>query len=379
MKDYHFHNMEKHHFHNLKEHHSHDMKKHYFFKSIYAKFTLIFLGIWWFMNSLTYGVVLRIMSNSTLTQLPVDKSELIGEFSKVRAMTGWTFFISAMVGTIFIIIAVRSIVKPIKRISRASKEVAKGNFDIKVQINSKDEIGQLIADFNLMTKELKNIDFLRKDFVSNVSHEFKTPITSIKGFANLISEGSLTSDQIKEYSAIIVSESERLSLLSSNLLKLSELDSKVIREQATEFSLDEQLRKTILLLEVQWGKKQIEFDLDFEEIRIKANEHLLQEVWVNLIQNAIKFSNPEGTIRIRLHKADGKAIVEIRDEGIGIPPEEQKRIFERFYKGDKSRSKDGNGLGLVIVKKIVDLSNGQIKFSSEPGQGSTFAVELPLR
>lgn len=354
------------------------MRKRYFFKSIYAKFTLIFLGIWWFLNSLTFGVVLRIMSNSALTRLPVDTNELYTEFSKVRISTGWTFLISAMVGTIIILIAVRSIVKPIKRISKASKEVAKGNFDIEVEINSKDEIGQLIADFNIMTKELRNIDFLRKDFVSNVSHEFKTPITSIKGYANLISEGALSDEQIKEYSGIIVNESERLSLLSSNLLKLSELDSKVIREQATEFSLDEQIRKTILLLEVLWGKKEIEFEIDLEEIRIKGNEHLLQEVWVNLIQNAIKFSNRNGLVRIHLHKSCSKAIVVIRDEGIGIPPEEQKRIFERFYKGDKSRSRDGNGLGLVIVKKIVELSNGTITFESEPGKGSAFTVELPL-
>lgn len=356
------------------------MKKRYFFKSIYAKFTLIFIGIWWFMNSLTFGVVMRILSSSAMDWLPApaDTALLYAEYRKLRVSTGLAFFVSAMVGTILILVAVRSIVKPIKRISEASKEVAKGNFDIEVPIGSGDEIGRLTADFNQMTKELKNIDLLRKDFVSNVSHEFKTPITSIKGYANLMSEGSLPSGQVKEYSSIIVSESERLALLSSNLLKLSELDSKVIREQATGYSLDEQIRQTILLLETQWEAKEIDFEIDLESVDVSANAFLLQEVWMNLIQNAIKFSHPKGRIIISLTKSDTQASVIIRDEGTGILPEDRSRIFERFYKADKSRSKDGNGLGLAIVKKIVELSNGEIRFESEPGKGSAFFVDLPL-
>ena len=354
------------------------MKKRFFLKSIYAKFTIIFLGIWWFLNSVTFGVISVVMSNSFLTKLSIDRSELYYEFHRIRMVTRLTFLISSIVGTIIILIAVRSIVKPIKRLSTASKEVAKGNFDIEVEIKSSDEIGELTADFNLMTKELKNIDFLRKDFVSNVSHEFKTPITAIKGFAKLIRDGELADDQLSEYSEIIVDESERLSLLSSNLLKLSELDSKMIREQATVFSLDEQIRKTILILEVQWSKKEIEFDIELEETKITGDEHLLQEVWLNLIQNAIKFSNQKGIIKISLYKNVDMVKVEIVDNGIGIAYEDKEHIFERFYKGDKSRSKEGNGLGLVIVKKIVELSCGKIDFESELSQGSTFMVELPL-
>jgi signal transduction histidine kinase len=318
------------------------------------------------------------MSRSILAEFSVDRFELYDEFHRIRSATGLTFLLSAIIGTIIILIVVRGIVKPIKCISKASKEVAKGNFDIEVKIKSKDEIGQLTADFNLMTKELKNIDFLRKDFVSNVSHEFKTTITSIKGFAKLIREGQLSDDQISEYSGIIVNESDRLSLLSSNLLKLSELDSKMIREQATVFSLDEQIRKTILILETQWSKKEIEFDIELDEIVITADKHLLQEVWLNLIQNAIKFSSDKGIIKIILHKNGDMAKAEIADYGIGITDDDKGRIFERFYKSDKSRSKEGNGLGLVIVKKIVELSDGKIYFESKSGKGSTFTVELPL-
>jgi len=354
------------------------MKKSCFLKSIYAKFTIIFLGIWWLLNALTFGVINIVMSNSFLTKLSIDRFELYNEFHRIRMVTGLTFLFSSIVGTIIILIVVRGIVKPINRLSTASKEVAKGNFDIEVKVKSKDEIGQLTADFNLMIKELKNIDFLRKDFVSNVSHEFKTPITAIKGFAKLIRDGKLADDQLSEYSEIIVDESARLSLLSSNLLKLSELDSKIIREQATLFSLDEQIRKAILILEVQWSKKEIEFDIELEEARITGDEHLLQEVWLNLIQNAIKFSNQKGIIKIGLYKKADKIKVEIVDNGIGIADEDKERIFERFYKGDKSRSKEGNGLGLVIVKKIVELSNGKIYFESQVREGTSFTVELDL-
>jgi len=354
------------------------MKRRYLFKTIYVKFAMIFIGIWWFLNSMTFASINIVMSKSFLTKFSIDQYDLYNEFYRIRKLTGLAFFISAIIGSILILIAVRSVVKPIKRLSKASKEVAKGNFDIEVAIRSRDEIGQLTADFNLMTKELKNIDFLRKDFVSNVSHEFKTPITSIRGFAKLIRDGKLSNDQLLEYSDIIVSESDRLSLLSSNLLKLSELDSKMIREQSTIFSLDEQIRKTILILEVQWTKKEIDFDIDLDQILITADEHLLQEVWLNLIQNAIKFSTQNGQIKISLTKNTTMAKVIITDNGIGIAENEKSRIFERFYKGDKSRSKDGNGLGLVIVKQIVELSNGKIYFDSVFGKGSTFIVELPL-
>ncbi|MDF2821069.1 MAG: histidine kinase [Clostridiales bacterium] len=352
------------------------MKKRFIFKSIYARFAIIFLGIWWFLNSLTFGVILSVISNNVLSSLPIDSYELYIGFHNIRNRVAITFLCSAIVGTVIILIAVRGIVKPIKQLSKASKEVAKGNFDIEVQNKSEDEIGQLTADFNLMTKELKYIDYLRKDFVSNVSHEFKTPITSIKGFAKLIRDGKLSKEQLLEYSEIIVNESERLSKLSSNLLKLSELDSRVIREQSKLFSLDEQIRKTILILEAQWSKKDIELDINIEEILILGNEHLLQEVWLNLISNAIKFSNQKGIIKVNLYR-DGEIVkVEISDNGMGIADDDKEHIFERFYKSDKSRSTSGNGLGLVIVKEIVEMSNGKVYFNSRLGKGSTFIVEL---
>ena len=353
------------------------MKHKGFFKSIYAKFAFTYLMLWWFLNSLTFGIIERVLSRIDFPKLSEEHKELFNKVIKVRMNIRFAFLLSALIGTIVILIVVRSIVRPIKRLSKASKEVAKGNFDVEVKVTSKDEIGQLTSDFNLMAKELKNIEFLRKDFVSNVSHEFKTPITSIKGFAKLIKSGKISNEQLMEYCETIEKESERLSLLSSNLLKLSELDSKVIREKATVFSLDEQIRKSILILEPLWSRKNIDLDIELEEVTYGGDENLFQQVWLNLIQNAIKFTNQDGSIKVSLRKTDGLIRIDIEDNGIGIADEDKARIFERFFKGDKSRSKDGTGLGLAIVKKIVELSNGKISFTSQLGKGTIFTVELP--
>lgn len=355
------------------------MKKTAHFKSIYFRFVITFLLIWWLLNSLTFGFI----SHVVLSQTPFFttenfRDELSLEMEKTRFNIGLVFLTNATIGTLIILLVVRDIVKPINLLSKASKEVATGNFDIEVKIKGSDEIAQLTADFNLMTKELKNIDVLRKDFVSNVSHEFKTPITSINGYAKLIKGGKITHEQLIEYCDIIESESQRLSLLSSNLLRLSELDNKIIRDPVTLFSLDEQIRKSILILESLWTKKNIDFEINLDQTTLFGDEHLIQQVWLNLIQNAIKFSHENGIIIINLYKNQSSVTVDIIDNGIGISEEDKQYIFKRFYKSDKSRSKEGNGLGLVIASKIVELSQGKIYFESELGKGSIFSVELPV-
>lgn len=347
------------------------------FKSIYLRFAVIFIGIWWFINGLSFVVMMHLLSGSALIDFPQVLLQHQDEMQQVRRLTSLVMLMSVLVGTILILLAVRSVVRPIRSLSQAAQEIAHGNFDIALVPASRDEIGQLTTDFNHMAKSLRGIEVLHKDFVANVSHEFKTPITAIKGFASLISEGGLEESQVHEYGHLIVEESQRLSLLSANLLRLSELDSNLIIEQKS-FSLDEQIRKTILLLEMQWSKKQIEFDLELEPTIIMASDHLLQEVWLNLLDNAIKFSPAGGEVRISLTRQNDQARVEITDHGIGIKDEDKPRLFERFFKGDKSRSHEGNGLGLVIVRKIVEMYGGKISFESEWGQGSTFVVVLPL-
>jgi signal transduction histidine kinase len=229
-----------------------------------------------------------------------------------------------------------------------------------------------------MTKELKGIEYLRKDFISSVSHEFKTPIASIQGFAKLLQNNDLTEEERQEYTQIIIEETTRMSKLSSNILNLSRLENQGMIENKTIFSLDEQIRKSILLLELEWCEKNIDFDIELDPVQFIGDEELLQQVWINLLSNAIKFSNENGKIVVRLYQVESMVKVKIIDTGIGMDEEVQKRIFEKFYKADTAHSFEGNGLGLSLVKRIIDLCNGKIYLKSNPGKGTTFTVELPL-
>jgi signal transduction histidine kinase len=354
------------------------MKYVFHFKSIYARFAVIFIGIWWVMNTLAFGVVMRIMSGSTL----INKTEFLrnhaGELIEIRRITGLVFLGSVLVGTAVILLAVRNIVRPIRKLSKAAGSVAEGNFAIRVEPAGHDEIGQLTTDFNSMVKSLQGIEVLRREFVANVSHEFRTPITAINGYAMLIEAGDLPEHQRREYAKIIVDESQRLSALSANLLRLSEFDGNLVREQACRYPLDEQIRKSVLLLQLQWEQKAIELDVDLEPVEIVAAEHLLQEVWLNLIGNAIKFSPDGGIIRIRLVRSNDRAILSITDQGPGISDDDKPHIYERFYVGDKARTKNNNGIGLAIVKKIIDMTGGRITCQSDLGNGTTFQVDWPI-
>ena len=293
-----------------------------------------------------------------------------------KNIIGMVLALCALLGSILVVIASRMIVKPIKQLTKATQEVAKGNFDTKLHVLSRDELGQLSANFNKMTEELQNIEYLRKDFISSVSHEFKTPMTAIQGFAKLLKEKDLTEEQAEDYKNIIIDETGRLANLSNNLLRLSNLESQAIYAQAQPFSLDEQIRNVILLLEPKWSAKNIELELELQPIRYMGDEELLKQVWINLIENAIKFSEQNGRIQISTEKSGAAVITTISDTGIGIPEKDRSKIFERFYKADKSRSKEGNGLGLPIVKKIIELHHGEIDFHSQLGAGTTFIIKL---
>lgn len=299
-------------------------------------------------------------------------------FRIVASRLGFSLMLYVVIGAVLIILLVKRIVKPILKLTAATQEVAKGNFDIQVENKSNDEVGQLTQNFNKMTRELKNIEYLRKDFVTNVSHEFKTPIASIQGFAKLLQKGNLSQDEKDEYTNIIVEEATRLSHLSSNILKLSKLENQEILEKKIAFFLDEQIRKSILLLEHQWSKKSIEFDVELDKVQYVGDEELLQQVWMNLLDNAIKFSNNNSIINVRLSQIAGAIKVQITDHGIGMSEKTIVRIFEKFYQGDKAHSYEGSGLGLSLVKRIVDLFGGNVFVESKPNEGSTFVVKLPI-
>ncbi len=289
-----------------------------------------------------------------------------------------TLCLCIAIGTVLLFLAMKRISNPIIYISQAAKEVANGNFSARVEHHSNDEIGILAQNFNLMAAELGTMEYLRKDFISNVSHEFKTPIASIQGFAEMIQNKNISDEDFQQYSTIIIEESKRLSHLCSNMLRLSRLDHHFIPEKAKRFSLDEQIRKTIVLLEEQWSKKELAFDIELEDISFLGDEALVQQIWLNLLENAIKFSNETGMISIHAQKMTDAVSVEITDQGSGIAEETQDRIFEKFYQSDASHSKEGNGLGLAIVKKIVDICDGTIEFKSGLGVGTSFIIKLPL-
>ncbi|MBC8587546.1 sensor histidine kinase [Paratissierella segnis] len=299
-------------------------------------------------------------------------------FNMVASRVVLTLLCYVGIGAVLIIVSANRVVRPIIRLSGATQEVAKGNFDIQIENNSKDEVGKLIDNFNKMTKELKSIEYLRKDFISSVSHEFKTPVASIQGFAKLLQNNDLTEEERQEYTQIIIEETSRMSKLSSNILNLSRLENQEMIGNKTVFSLDEQIRKSILLLEPEWSKKNIEFDIELDSVQFKGDEELLQQVWLNLLSNAIKFSYENGIITVRLYEIGSVVKVKISDTGVGMSEEVQERIFEKFYKEDSAHSFEGSGLGLSLVKRIVDLCGGKIYVKSSLGRGSTFTIELTM-
>jgi signal transduction histidine kinase len=285
---------------------------------------------------------------------------------------------SLILGTVLSPIIGKRFIKPIKELIEATRVVAKGDFSVRVQErNHRNALDELMKSFNLMAEELGGIEVLRHDFINNFSHEFKTPIVSIRGFAKRLQKASLTEEQRLDYTKIIINEADRLSKMSANILLLSKLKNQQIINDKSEFYMDEQIRNCILLLEKQWEKKNIDFNLELEEIKYVTNEDMLSHVWINLISNAIKFSHENSQITIKCWRDVETVIVSISDEGIGIEKSVIDRIFDQFYQVDASHSVEGNGLGLPLVKRIIELSRGEISVKSEVGVGSIFLIKLP--
>ena len=285
---------------------------------------------------------------------------------------------SLLVGTSLAAIGGRFLLRPLRQMTEATKEIAAGNFNVHVEVKGTRELERLAASFNEMAGELNNIETLRTDFVSNISHEFKTPLTSIKGFVMLMSKKDLPDEQRAEYQSIIISEIERLSRLSSNVLLLTKLEATGYTTPQSEYALDEQIRRSVILFESQLQKKQLKTVIELEEANISANEEMLRHLWINIIENAVKHSPEGGTIEVRLKAAPENVIVSITDQGKGMDEHVKRRIFEKFYQGDRSRAAEGNGLGLALVKKILELENGTIEVESQPDKGACFTVTLPF-
>lgn len=288
--------------------------------------------------------------------------------------------ISILLGTALSIYFGNRFLKPIRELKVLTGEVARGNFKVEVDNVPDNEIGELINNFNVMVKELQKNELLKVDFISNVSHEFKTPLSTIQGYATLLQDENLSDDDKNKYCKIIFNATEKLTTLVNSILKLSKIDNRKITIEKISYSLDEQIRESILSFENKWNEKQLDLNIEFENVNIVADKNLLLNVWNNLIDNAIKYSPSNSKIDFSLTLIDNNmACFSIKDYGCGIPSESLPYIFDRFYQADKSHNIDGNGLGLALVKKIVALLNGTIEVESKLNEGSKFIVKLPLK
>lgn len=262
------------------------------------------------------------------------------------------------------------------------ERIAKGDYKarLKEPSNEHKSFGELVKSVNNMAADLEQMENMRQEFISNVSHEIQSPLASIRGFAQVLQSNDLLSiAERKLYLSIIESESARLSKLSDSLLQLAVLESESMNLQPRPYRLDKQIRDLILACEPQWRGKKVDVEAFLDEVTCMLDEDRMSQVWINLIHNSIKFTPEGGRIRVELHQHGETIEVHVSDTGIGISEEDQKRVFERFHKADKSRdrSNQGSGLGLSIVKKIVNLHGGDIRVRSTPGAGTTFTVTLP--
>ena len=272
--------------------------------------------------------------------------------------------------------------EPLHMLAEATEQVANGDFSVYIPtIHTSDRLDYLdvmILDFNKMVEELGSVETLKTDFVSNVSHEMKTPIAIIKNYAELLQTGKGTEEERLEYACNIEEAAGRLSSLISNILRLNKLEHQQIDPEIESYDLCGQLEECILNYEEMWDEKDLDLEVDMEEKAVvDADKSLMELVWNNLFSNAIKFTEPGGRVAVRQTSSDGYAVVEVTDTGCGMSRENIRHIFDKFYQGDTSHSKEGNGLGLALVRRILILMNGEISVVSEEGRGSTFTVRIP--
>jgi len=266
---------------------------------------------------------------------------------------------------------------PLKEIRKGMKQVAEGNFDIHIETTtSSSEIQEMFDGFNMMTRELRATEILQSSFVSNVSHEFRTPINAIEGYTTLLQSTENIDEIENEYIEKILYNTKRLSSLVSNILLLSRIENQTIQTHQERYALDEQIRESILSLESEWEKKNIEFDVELDAVEYHGNESMMYHVWTNLIGNAIKFSPQGGLIRIILRSVNDSIVFTVEDSGPGLSEETQKHLFDKFYQEDSSHKQEGNGLGLALVKRILTLVQGEVAAENIPEGGCRFTVTL---
>ena len=302
---------------------------------------------------------------------------LVAKGNILLPLTVWQVLLSLLIGASISALLGKWFFGPITQLGDAMKKVADGDFSVRLTADKGiREIEDIYANFNLMAKDLGATEILQTDFVSNVSHEFKTPINAIEGYATLLQGDENLSPEMEQYVEKILFNTKRLSGLVGNILLLSKVDNQVIQSRVSTFRLDEQIRQSVVLLEPKWEEKDLEFDVDLERVEYTGDENMLMHVWNNIIGNAIKFDPPGGYVGIKMKQRDGEITVTVEDSGPGVDEEAKKHIFDRFYQADSSHKEEGNGLGLALVKRILALEHGAICAENLPGGGCRFTVTL---
>ncbi len=287
-----------------------------------------------------------------------------------------TFIISSVIlGSILAMVTGKAYLKPINNLIRGMEELSKGNFDTQIE-EDETYFNSVIASFNALSKELKSVEILRTDFINNFSHELKTPIVSMLGLVGIMKTKEISDAKKIYYLGVIEEELNRLSFITTNILNMSKIENQNVLIDKTIFNLSEQLRRCVLIFEKAWTEKNLELEINIEEYEINGNEELLKQVWVNLLDNAIKFNQNGGKLTLNVYNRDGNLYVTIKNTGATIPQENIDKIFNKFYQVDQTYSKQGNGIGLSIVKKIVELHQGSVNVESKNGETS-FIVCLP--
>lgn len=300
----------------------------------------------------------------------------------IRNAAVYTFINLVFITLLFVLIDAwrrrRTIDRPVRQITQALQKITAGDLSVQLDCTTiQPNFAQIMTHINHMTRELSGVETLRSDFIANVSHEMKTPLAVMQNYATMLQAPDLPEEKRLEYAKAVSDGSRRLADLMTNILKLNRLENQQIYPQATVYDLGEQLCQCLLQYESVWEQNNIAIDTDLADgITVQADEELLQHVWSNLFSNAFKFTAPGGTVSLRLTADTDWAVVSVTDTGCGMSPEVGAHIFEKFYQADTSRATAGNGLGLALVKRIIDITGGEISVSSSVGVGSTFTVRL---
>lgn len=309
----------------------------------------------------------------------IIKSQIVSEEQVVKPGIWWIILIavsSMIIGVAIAFLFSKLFFKPLDTLIDSMKKLSEGDFSIRITPGRYENFKSIAKTFNTLASELENTEILRSDFVNDFSHEIKTPINSLNGLIGLLSKKNLSKEKQKEYLAVIEKEINRLSSMTTNILNLSKIEKQGILTDKTWFNLSEQIRTCILLSEKSWTEKKLTLSLDFDEFNVYASEDILRQVWINLIDNAIKYSDEKGELKISINKTNNKTVVSVENTGEAIMESDYDKIFTKFYQGESKREKQGNGIGLSIVKRIIDLHNGNISVKSQNGK-TVFTVILP--